>query len=141
MLDQLLADTPAEGEARGVLAHLLGRCKPCLRAMRAALDRWRVWPALANLAEPSETADAARALDVAGKDGAGAYAGVARRGVAAGTAGAEAIRVQQLEVEKLSAILDGTPRSRRLELIAADPRFHSWPLASRLLAAAGEFHW
>jgi len=50
-------------------------------------------------------------------------------------------RAQQLETARLAALLDATPRSRRLELIAADPRFHSWPLASRLLDAAAEFHW
>jgi tetratricopeptide (TPR) repeat protein len=144
MLDQLLADTLGDGEARWMLAHLLGRCKPCVRAMRAALDRWRVRPAVANVpgrSDPAEVANVGEPLDSAGSDGPGSYDGIATRSVERSAADAAAIGVQQLEAAGLSAILDATPRSRRLELIAADRRFHSWPLASRLLDAAAEFHW
>src|SRR5258708_1988017 len=141
MLDQLLADTLADGEARWVLAHLFGRCKPCLRAMRAALDRWRVQPALVNISGRSADAYAAGPLEAAAGDGPDAHDGIATRSLERSAAGAAAIRAQQLETARLAALLDATPRSQRLELIGADPRFHSWPLASRLLDAAAEFHW
>src|ERR1700674_2040692 len=91
MLAQLLADTLADGESRWVLAHLLGRCKPCLRAMRAALDRWRVRPALANISGRSADAYAAGPLEAEGDDGPEAHDGIATRSLERSAAGAAAI--------------------------------------------------
>jgi len=41
----------------------------------------------------------------------------------------------------LWATLTDTPPPRRLELVKAAPRYHSWPLAARLLEAAAEVRW
>ncbi len=41
----------------------------------------------------------------------------------------------------LWATVEGTPEPLRGKLIASDPRYHTWALASRFLDAAAETHW
>jgi tetratricopeptide (TPR) repeat protein len=117
MLDRLLAGALTDPESRWALAHLVGRCETCSRYLRGVLDR------------------RGPGGDEAAYDS--AFAGsLARSG-----AGAAAIRAEQLQAAALWATIEGTPPPLRLKLIAADPRCHTWALASRFLDAAAQFHW
>jgi tetratricopeptide (TPR) repeat protein len=132
MLDQLLAGTLAGEEARWAVAHAVGRCGPCLRYLRAAQARSPAGPYSPGTPGTQESPDR---LEI------GAYDGVFDLSLERSAAGAAGIRAHQLEAATLWATLADTPAARRLELVTADPRFHTWALASRLLDAAGEFQW
>jgi hypothetical protein len=118
MLDRLLAGASTSEESTRVLAHLVRHCETCSRYVRDALARAGRPPG-----------------------GLGAYdqafAGSLRRS----SAGIAGIHADQLEATALWATLEGTPGPLRGKLIANDPRYHTWALASRFLDAAAETHW
>jgi hypothetical protein len=117
ILDRLLTGTVTDAESRWVVQHLVARCDVCSRYLRGALD----------------------ALDPRGPAGRyeAAFAGAMDRSAS----GLAAIRAEQLEATTLWARIRDTPPARQRDLILGDPRYHTWTLAERFLAAAAEFHW
>jgi hypothetical protein len=117
-LDRLLAGASTREESARILAHLADRCEACARHVRGALAR------------AGRPPGGPEAYDQA-------FAGSLTRSAA----GAAGIHAEQLEAAALWATIEGTPEPRRGTLIASDPRYHTWPLAARFLAAAAETHW
>src|SRR5260370_37054733 len=118
MLDRLLAGASTSEESTWVRAHLVGRCETCSRYVPSALARAGRLP------------EAPAAYDQA-------FAGSLTRS----SEGIAGIHADQLEAAALWATIEGTPEPVRWRLIANDPRYHTWALASRFLDAAAETHW
>jgi hypothetical protein len=118
MLDRLLAGVSTSGESTRVLAHLVGRCETCSRYVRGALARTGRPPG-----------------------GPGAYDQAFAGSLARSSEGIAGIHADQLEAAALWATIEGTPEPLRRKLIASDPHYHTWALASRFLDAAAETHW
>jgi hypothetical protein len=129
---QLLAGTLADAEMQWAVAHLLGRCEACLGNLRDARmgSAWLGWGA-AGPGTPGTS-------EVSPAPGIGSYDGAFAASFERSGAAAARVRADRLAVATLWATLERTPAGRRLELVAGDPRFHTWALASRLLDAAGE---
>jgi hypothetical protein len=118
LLDRFLAAAVSSAESRWALAHLLARCAVCTRHLRRAV-------AAADPARPGPSP-----YDVA-------ITTALRRSAAS----LQALDAERLQATALWATLEGTPPSQRLRRIAGDPRYHTWPLASRLLDLAAERSW
>ena len=117
-LGRFLAGGLEPHEARPVLEHLARRCELCVRTLRAVLAR--------------QGGAGRRAAD---------YDAVLAGSVERSAPRRAAIQADRLEAAALWALLLGTPPAQREKLVVADPRFHSWDLASRLLDSAAEYHW
>ncbi len=118
MLDRLLAGASSSDESTRVLAHLLGRCETCSRYVRGALARAGRPPG-----------------------GPGAYDQAFAGSLTRSSDGIASVHADQLEAAALWATIEGTPQPLRGRLIASDPRYHTWAIASRFLDAAAETHW
>jgi hypothetical protein len=118
MLDRLLAGASTSQESTWALAHLVGRCETCSPYVRDVLAR-------------------------AGRPPGGpeAYDQAFADSLARSSAEIPGVRAEQLEAAARWATLEGTPPPLRWKLIATDPRYHTWTLASRFLDAAAETHW
>jgi tetratricopeptide (TPR) repeat protein len=129
--DRLLAGTLADPEQRwATVAHLVGRCEVCARYLRAAMERPPAGrPQSARTPQDREQPDLAD------------YDAVFARSLERSAEGAAVIRADELAASACWTTLEGTPPGQRLRLVRADPRFHRWALAARLLEAAGEFQW
>jgi hypothetical protein len=117
LLDRLLTGTVTDAESRWALAHLVGRCVVCSRYIRRALAAADPIPGPSRYDTAITTA-----LELT-------------------TATRQALHADRLQATALWATLEGTPPSQRLRLIAGDPRYHTWALASRLLDQAAECPW
>jgi tetratricopeptide (TPR) repeat protein len=117
ILDRLLAGTLTDAESRWAVGHLLAHCDACSRHLRGAL-------------EAIEARQGPARYDAV-------FAGILDRSAS----GLAAVRAEQLAAAALWATLSDTPPAQRPELIAGDPRYHTWAVAARFLDAAAEFHW
>ncbi len=118
MLDRLLAAASTGDESSRVLAHLVGHCETCSRYVRGALAR---------TGRPQR--------------GPEAYDQVFAGSLTRSSSGIAGIHADQLEAAALWATIEGRSGPLRGKLIASDPRYHTWALASRFLDAAAEAHW
>jgi tetratricopeptide (TPR) repeat protein len=149
-----LAAALDDAGTRAAAAHLLGCCELCQRVVRGALDRTRgrsgtAGTGAAGIEAGAEAAGArapdadAPGSDAPGSEGAagGAYDAAMLLTLERGAVRLAVLHADQLRAVSLWAVLMDTPRARRLALVRADPRFHNWALAARLLEWAGEFQW
>ena len=123
MLVQLATGTLADPAAqRTVARHLLRRCAVCTRFLRGAIEGTGTGRASRRAAGPP----------------ADAYPEILARNFARTAAGRAAIAADAVHVLACWSLLAATPPTRRLALVAADPRFHQWPLAERLIDTAAD---
>jgi tetratricopeptide (TPR) repeat protein len=128
-LDQLAAGTLADPAAqRAIARHLLRRCTVCTGYLRGATERARADRRRSPLAPPAPKGR----LEVE------SYAEIVTHSLARSAGRRAAIAGDAVHVTACWNLLAGTPPSRRLALVCADPRFHQWALAVRLVETAAD---
>jgi hypothetical protein len=143
LLDRLFAGNLDEGaDHRWAMAHVAGGCRVCLAGLRAARDRSAAGATRSKArGKPPAAARAGVDPDPGELDAPGAYDAAFLTSLDRSAARAAGSRAERLDAMALFSELEAAPPARRVELVTADPRFHTWAVAARLLDAAAEFNW